>query len=375
MLRGTAMEQNLAEPLLFEFSSAISLDHAERVIRKLGEDEFLSRKVFLRFAGYPYVHPGAGWRIGNSLRRYSGKSIEVSVPPFGGDWFRSFTRSCLGDALASHAGRIVCEGEDVTTKVQQIYSENAIRQDQNAVCFGELHRGSSVNPEREDRFRDAFLGSLPFVNVRPSYFERDHLQNVIKLTFEAIQNVYDHARRKPLPEGTKIVSYFLLGYYKTVTGLPDPTGRLKGYINRLATATKRGRTDFIQVCVNDDGVGIAARQAQELSIYWGPKEAEERAFQSALKSRSSVKLRSQDSRIRGIPGEGFTHIDASLRTLRAFAILRTGRLLTVFDGTDETGEGFVLVQGDLGYMPGTTLNVLIPILKEGDGQLSLFPDE
>jgi hypothetical protein len=56
-------------------------------------------------------------------------------------------------------------------------------------------------------------------------------------------------------------------------------------------------------------------------------------------------------------------------------VLRTGRLLACLDGTDESGTDFILVTGTFGYMPGTTLDVLIPILKEGDGQPSLFGDE
>jgi hypothetical protein len=338
------MERMLAEPLPLSFGTGINPEHAERVIKILGEGEAPSRRVLLQFAGYPYVNAGAGWRIGNALRRYAGNLLEVSVPPFGGDWFRTFTRSGLGLAMAVHAGRIICDGDDVTQRVREMYLYDSIRFGQNAVFYSDLHRGLSVNPEREDLFRSVFLNSLRNVNVRPGDFERNRLQDVIKMTFEAIQNTYDHAMRKPLPEEARIVSYFLLGYYKTVAGHPDPTGRLKGYIDRLASSSRRRRTDFMQVCVNDDGVGIAARQAQDLSIYWGPKEVEERAVESALKSRSSVKLRAQDCRVRGTPGEGFTYIDSSLRALRAFAVLRTGRLQAVFDGTADTGDGFLTRQ-------------------------------
>ena len=293
------MERTLAETLLIEFGSGINPDHAETVIKNLDE-ESPARKVLLQFSGYPYVNPGAGWRIGNALRRYAGGLLEAVVPPFGkDDWFRAFTRSGLGDAIAAHAIAVHSEGDDITDEVRKFYQRNSSRHDQNAVFFGELHRGLSVNPEREDMFRDAFLAALRYTNVRPSYFDRERLQDVIKLAFEAIQNVYDHARRKPLPDEARIVSYFLLGYYKTVAGHPDPTGLLRGYLERLSTSTSRRRTDFIQVCVNDDGVGIAARQAQDLSIYWGAKDAEEKAVREALAPRSSVKLRSQDTRVRG----------------------------------------------------------------------------
>jgi hypothetical protein len=196
----------------------------------------------------------------------------------------------------------------------------------------------------------------------------------MKLSFESIENVYDHAARKPLPKGAKVLSYFLLGYYKSVRGHPDPNGRLQGYDERLASLTSRSRTDFIQVCVNDDGVGMAARQSQDPDIYRGAIEEEKAAVREALTTNSSVKLKTQDCRVRGVSGFGYTYIESSLRSLRALAVLRTGRLLAFLDGTEESGRGFDLVAGILGYMPGTTLDVLIPILKEGDGQPTLFSD-
>ena len=373
------MERTLAEPLVLDFKAGISPDRAERVIKALGEEETPNCRVTLRFEGYPYVNTGVGWRIGNSLRRYSGDLLRAEMPPFlegRGDWYRSFTQSGLGDAIAAHAGRIFCDGEDVTGRVKSYYAEKAVRQSQNGVVWGDLDQGLSINPEREDLFRAKFVGSLKYVNVRPGQFDQERLADVVKLTFEAIQNVYDHASRRPLLDGTKILSYASLRYFRTIeANHPDPEGRLRDYLSRLQSETPRARKDFIEVCVTDDGVGIAARQSQNSSIYWGDKVFEENAVRDALTSRSSVKLRARDCRVRGTPGQGFTYIDSCLRAIRAFAILRTGRLLAVLDGTEGAESGFELVGGDLGYMPGTTLDVLIPILNEGHDQLPLFPDE
>ena len=368
------MVRTLTEQLEHVFEAGVNPDHAESFIRKLNQADPLSTRVLLRFKGYPYINQGVGWRIGNALRPYSG-GVEAVVPPFGkDDWFRTFTRSGLGDALAAHASAIRSEGCDITEEVSKFYQERATRQDQNAVFFGALHRGISVNPEREDLFREAILGALRCVNVRPSWFGREHLGDVIKLGFEAIQNIYDHAKKKPLPEGTKIVSYCLLGYYKTIAGHPDPTGLLRGYAKRLEKATRRNRTDFVQLCINDDGVGIAARQAQSFSVYHGPKEVEENVVREALTADSSVKLVAQDCRIRGSAGHGYTYINSSLKALRAFGVLRTGRLLAAFDGSQEESRGFRLSPTELGRMPGTTLDMLIPIPNDSDIQPSLFPD-
>jgi len=369
------MERLLTKQAVINLGGEVSPAKAEGIISQLADCEEGS-PVSLRISGYPYMAPGTGWRIGNALRPFSGEGLEATIPPFGeGDWFRSFTRSALGYAIATHAGRILSEGADVTARIRDFYNGQDKRSDQNAVFFGDLHHGLGVNPDREDLFRDSFLTSLKKVNVRPTNFAPGRIHDIIKLAFEGIQNVYDHAARKPLPHGSKVVSYFLLGYYKSIKGHPDPTGRLRGYDERLSASTGRRRTDFLQVCVNDDGVGIAARQAQDSEIYRGRLGEEEGSVREALMANSSVKLLSQDCRIRGASGVGYTHIETCLRTLRALAVLRTGRLLAYLDGTDESGTGFDLVTGTFGYMPGTTLDVLIPILKEGDGQPSLFGDE
>lgn len=368
------MERTLTQRVVIGLAGEVSPARAEQVIAQLADVED-GDPVSLQFTGYPYMTPGTGWRIGNALRRFSGDAFEAKVPPFGeGDWFRAFTRSGLGYAIATHAGKISANGADITAQVRGFYNGKHNRADQNAVYFGNLHRGVGVNPDREDLYRDAFLSSLSKVNVRPKNFDPSHLKDVIKLAFEGIQNIYDHAAKKPLPHDTRIVSYLLIGYYKSVGGHPDPTGRLRGYDQRVSALTGRTRADYVQVCVNDDGVGMAARQAQDPSIYRGPHDVELAALQDALKTNSSVKLRSQDCRVRGTSGFGYTYIESCLRSLRAMAVLRTGRLLAFLDGTQDSGRGFELTAGDLGYMPGTTLEVLIPILKDGNSQPTLFSD-
>src|SRR4051812_12310135 len=66
------MERTLEEPMTLNFRGGISPERAEQVITMLGEEETPSRRVTLRFEGYPYVNTGVGWRIGNALRPYSG---------------------------------------------------------------------------------------------------------------------------------------------------------------------------------------------------------------------------------------------------------------------------------------------------------------
>jgi hypothetical protein len=239
--------------------------------------------------------------------------------------------------------------------------ELGLRRERGAVVLSDLHGGETVNPEREDRFGDDILAILGAVSVRPSCFGREHFPHLAKLLFEAIQNVYDHAGRKPFPEGGRLESSFQFKYHRSLADRPE----LAGYLDRIAAAERR-RTDFVQACVTDDGVGIAARHSQDLRIYQGPIGAEESAVKAALTGRSSVKLLAQDCRIRGTPGQGFTYISASLKALKAFAVLRTGRLLATFDGSYDATKGFALTETGLRCVQGTALDVLIPIPKDTD---------
>jgi hypothetical protein len=366
----------MSEPLAFEFGPGISPEHAEQFVSDLGKVRNVSQRVTVVFNDYSYFNPGVGWRLGNAMRRFSGSLLEVVVPPFldgHGDWFRVFTRSCLGDAIAKHAGRVMSSGVDITGIIRDYYAKHSVRESQNSVVIGSLHEGVNIDPDREDLFRKQFLKSLRYVNVKPSCFNQDRLHDLLKLVFEAVQNVYDHSKRKPLPEHTPLLSYMQLSYYKSISkNHSDSTGKIKSYVERLNCSSPNLGGGFVQICINDDGVGIAGRQAQDLDIYWGSVATETTAIYEALTSRSSVKLRAQDSRVRGTPGQGYTYIDTAIRSLRAFSTLRTGRTMAILDGTDNNAAGFELLAGEFGYMPGTSLDVLIPI--PGDPQLMLFPD-
>jgi hypothetical protein len=113
--------------------------------------------------------------------------------------------------------------------------------------------------------------------------------------------------------------------------------------------------------VNDDGNGIPARHSLDSTIYWKNIREERQWLVSALESGSSVKLRSQDTVVRGDPGYGFNKIISSFTGLQAFALLRTGRSEAFFDSTLGM-TGFKINDITLGYMPGTALQVVFPVI-------------
>jgi hypothetical protein len=90
-----------------------------------------------------------------------------------------------------------------------------------------------------------------------------------------------------------------------------------------------------------------------------------------MEASGSVKIRAQDTTIRGDPGYGTVYMMSALRTLSAYATLRTGRLLAVFDGTSDQ-DAFRFAPDAFAYMPGTMLEIVFPRttrqLSFGDAQ-------
>ena len=141
------------------------------------------------------------------------------------------------------------------------------------------------------------------------------------------------------------------------------------------TGNRRGPDWLSRDRRNDDGVGIAARQAQDVDSSAGEIEEELAAFGKALESGSSIKLTTNDAPVRGNPGYGYTHITGALRSLKAFASLRTGRIAASFDGlaasdAAEPREAAFDVSSVAQWSgPGTALEVFVPVVHS---QPSLF---
>ena len=222
--------------------------------------------------------------------------------------------------------------------------------------------------EEESRFGRFLTNVLSSVNVGVSAIEREPLAGIIALCFEGAQNIVDHANKKPFPRES-LFTYLAVRYYKKLFRSDD--GPLSTYIKHGSRELGTDR-EWIEILLNDDGVGIPGRHSQSLDIYRGRLADEEQVLELAL-HRSSVKVRAGDSKVRGgIAGEGFTHIRSSLRRLKAFAAIRTGRCFATFDGLASHQDRFRLNRDrfglPLGYMPGTALHVVIPLPHARDIQ-------
>ena len=358
------MDRTLTDHVVVQLAGEVTPTRAEEVDCPSCWDQEGSFPVTIDLSRYPSIATGAGWRIGNALRRFSGVALEVTAPPLGaGDWFRDLNRSGLAYSLAVHAGKIQAGGADLSTQFRNLYNGIGRKTDEAFAFFGEVHRGMSVNPEREDLFRDDFVGALRSMRVQPADFGRQGLRPD-QVRLKATQKYFDHASRKPFRQGVKVASSLLLERAGTCGDHPDPTGRLKGYVRRTSGLFGWRMTELIRVRVADnEGRHRRPAIAERHRVRGTAFDKEVPTVAEALNGHTSIKGKARS----GLPHSRFCgpriylH-ECGIWMLRAFATLRTGRLIAVLDGSNHS-KGFQFVGDELGYMPGTTLEVLVPVTE------------
>jgi hypothetical protein len=237
---------------------------------------------------------------------------------------------------------------------------------------------ASLNPNDVHVFSNQLLKTFPTVDLHPNVYGKISqddpapvLSPVIHLFYEAVQNCYDHCERKPLPSTASVISYLAMRYHETMNITQAISLKLPEYLRRTKEVIEGNSGEYsgayLEVVVNDDGVGIPARLSLNPNIAEEPFEGERQLVLEALNTRASVKLRSLDCIIRGDTGYGFLAIGDSLRRLGAFAAIRTGRSFAYFDATEQASSEsdrdsalFRALPTPLGNMPGTSLQVIFP---------------
>jgi hypothetical protein len=354
--------------LEIHFGNGLNIERSEKALLTLANAVSSGvEEIRLNLSACQHIDSGAGWRLGNALRYYSELvKMEIAVPPvsspkdFQGAWFLNFTRSGLGHSIALRARSIISEERDITEMVNSYYSESVRSSSQNHIIIRNLE--SSINCNNYDSFLLELYRCLPYVGVVSGMYEARALNNLGRLTYEAIQNVYDHAGRSPFVGASSVMSHFSLAYYKNIENPKYLSPNFLEYRSRI-----RGILDwttdfqgFVELVVNDDGNGIAARFSQDSRIYWKEVSLEENALLGAFREGSSVKLLAGDSPLRGDPGFGSEKMLAALKSLSAFCEIRTGRKQAIYDSTVESVGGLSLLSEVLGYMPGSALHIIIP---------------
>lgn len=355
------------------FRHSVSLDEIEQCLLSWPAHSDGDAETVLDLAEFRNVEPGAGMRLTNAMRRWASGRLVVMVPANAdlqsSEWFRLFTRSGLGWAMAAHADVVLAGDRDIAEDIRTYYESASRSHAVNCVMFRGIESGALV--PTQDRFVSTMLEAmrqhLPQAHESIGAADRRALA---RLAHEGVTNVVDHAFAAPWGQQGAPLSYLSVRWYRTISAKNDEMGGLRSYIqaHRKGLAATDVLAGWMEVVVADDGVGIAARHAQidEMSMYSMPVAAEDDALHAALESSETVKLRALDAQLRGEPGYGTAIMLACLQSTKAYAALRTGRRLVEFDPWRH--ERFELHDAQLGWLPGTTVQVLLPVL---DPQLRL----
>lgn len=343
---------------------------ADSVLAESTADEWLdalaestARSITFDLSACRRVTGGAAWRIGNAMRRLSQCAVIIpdDASPARSWEYLNLTRSGLGYSITRYASSIfTAGGVDVTDRLRTYYTGFGDQSGgNNAVGMYGLDYIVGLIPS-EDRFNVTMQRWLNQISPA-DYHEPVSSSDFGLLCWEAVTNLMDHSMKSPLPANTSTLGSVSMRWYNV-----NEVDRASGRQARWLSATRRNHLDqqrllgFIDVVVNDDGVGIAARQSQNSDIYWQDPAGERTAVLTAIADGSSIKLVSRDAPVRGRPGSGFTNIADSLAKLHAWAVLRTGRIQLDFDGSRKAAA-FELDPAIAPYLPGTCLEVRIPV--------------
>lgn len=367
-----------------DFGHGLNLTRAELALVRLASLTPKSKGITLNLSQIRHVEVGASWRLGNALRRAS-RIVPVTIllpPDFDLDntqWYKWLTHTGLGLAFARYAATIRSDSQDVTQEVREYYDTPRAHRDQPVPAWSSptlllvpsLHEGivpTENAPGFNALLRDLLLDSK--LDVRA--YSRDELDSLFRLLFEAVQNVWDHADRPPHPPDAPVLSYLAVRYFRKINPPNALTREFSRYLERQTQLPDSNyeHLGFIETVVVDDGAGIAARQSQQREICRGSFDQELRVLSTAFSKGGSVKLVVQDTTLRGTPGYGFAKITAALKSVQGFALIRTGRALAFYDGTQDQGS-FEALNTPLGELPGTVLQIVLP---RREAQLWSLPD-
>jgi hypothetical protein len=356
------------------FGPSIAVDEVEQLLCRCNPGQDDEHSWSLDLSVVRNVQPGAGYRLGNAMRRWAVAELLVAVPPpgdFSGSWFQTFTRSGIGLALARHASLIRVGVDDVTEEIRAYYASKG---DSSSTNYGVRTRlqTSALTPDI-DRFAAEFVRLARCVRFDVGTLRQSEQRALVGLVFEAVLNVVDHAYEEPWSELEPGLSYISVRHYETLSAKHGEQSGMSSYLSRAKQAAVADHQDicgWMELVVSDDGVGIPARQSRNPDIYLDSTAVEENALVKALKTNESIKLLTRDAVTVGEPGYGYAIIIDALARLGAHAALRTGRRLAELDGTLPGSDGFRLREPRLGWMPGTALHVVLPIR---DPQLRVHP--
>jgi hypothetical protein len=238
------------------------------------------------------------------------------------------------------------------------------------VVLSDLWSYRSINVENFGPFYNQLGRAVMKIGVPPGV----SFEAALFIAFQLTQNIRDHASWAPddMDYSDELVTELRVEIlsYEDILRREVLSPHLKQWARGRSTENLKAITSAQDVCqqefillrVYDDGIGIAARQRLNPSVYAQPfprqmhlEELE--AFSEALKPEKSCKLATGTSTIRGDPGFGFLAISGQLALSRGFAYIRSGHCFATNEGTNDWR---VTYQETDPYW-GTLAEVLLPL--------------
>lgn len=361
-------------------------EYAENIAASLISKATPGGHIRIDFSRTRDFQPAAVPRLGNALRHISSKGtkITVVVPSSRGSdepQLDGLLESGIGKQVAVHASVIRTRHHQIKRAFKKALKSSGPERDR-------------LRVEHLPQWDAAASRSIGEVTAAISDFCKEHFESsggetdvvegVSRLVAESVWNVIDHSARDPLDSNQQVSSWLSLSQVADrelsliAAGFvnEDPATR---YFATMRTWEPLP-SHFLQIMINDDGVGIAARQRLTAEIYTKSSTAEREALAEALEAGGSVKLRARDCYVDKQPGYGSTHVANAIVALYGYASIRSGRLLAYLDGSSaekHESDEFVLEPSDRSYLPGTTIHIVVPIgipvrKTQADTQTRLF---
>jgi hypothetical protein len=343
----------------------VTLEQAEHICGAILSRTIKGENIHLDLSQVKTFQPGAAARLGNSLRaiRDHERTLTVQVRAnrvTGEPELEVLKASGLAPHLARRSSVFLVLGKKMTRKVRLLLTENHGSQIYEE--FNDLTKHAEFMSRRPDLLRERCVRW--FDTLDGSNSAREKIPSLVNLLLEAIGNVLDHSSKAPLPPESDVISQFRMRWI--------PRANLKLVTEGFAGEDESSRffersrslhplmAGFLELSVVDDGVGMAARQALDPSIYSSLRFADElQTFRTALLPGESVKSRSKDAPIDGVPGFGSELIRSSIVDLGGFLSVRSGRTIarlnSLGDDKDFVTEGVMRT-----FIPGVIMTAYVP---------------
>ncbi|WP_147384956.1 hypothetical protein [Nocardioides cavernaquae] len=233
--------------------------------------------------------------------------------------------------------------------------------------FEGLGRAEFIDPEDED-FSSRLADTLDWELKRRELVGRDatsqpssqQLLQVRRFLTEALENTQRHATRdlaKRRVGGVRFLAvrrHFIREIQTTMAPKESGHQSLSHYLTRARE--QFGDVAMVEFTVADSGIGISAHHRKDLAIYSGSIEEEFAALQSAFGLPEANM---------GWEGLGLPKIQDSCRDLRAFLMVRTGRILATQHQLDTSSNSSDLVPltretRPLPFLAGTSITIVVP---------------